>query len=178
MFGAPGGSVRAMAYVDLHWVPLGAGGPKIVRATGRVYRALTGAAPYHSALTAEVDGVPWTIEVAPSPDENQASRGVVATGAVGARLAGRLRVFRYEVRCWRDGIIPDLDHAVARIRLTEDPDTVRRVLELVRSVPTPVWGLRWNSNSMVAWVLSHAGLAEGITPPPGGRAPGWDAGNY
>ena len=149
-----------------------------MRATGRVYRALTGAAPYHSALTAEVDGALWTIEVAPSPDEDQARRGVVATGAVGARFAGRLRVFRYEVRCWRFGTIPDLDHAVERIRLTEDPDTVRRVLELVRIVPTPVWGLRWNSNSMVAWVLREAGLAEGVTPPPHGRAPGWAAGNY
>ena len=149
-----------------------------MRATGGAYRVLTGAAPYHSALTAEVDGAFWTIEVAPTPDENQASRGVVATGPVGARLAGRWRVFRYEVRCWRGGTIPDLDQAVSRIRLTEDPDTVRRVLELVRTVPTPVWGLRWNSNSMVAWVLTQAGLAEGVAPPPHGRAPGWAAGNY
>jgi len=35
----------------------------------------------------------------------------------------------------------------------------------------------WNSNSVVSWVLSRAGLVEGAGRPPGnGRAPGWDAG--
>src|SRR4051812_12285759 len=52
------------------------------------------------------------------------------------------------------------------------------------SVPTPVWGrdeLRagemWNSNSVVAWILSRAGLdITDVHPPAGGRAPGWNAG--
>ena len=74
--------------------------------------------------------------------------------------------------------IPDLGHPVGRVPLSEDSEAVRHVVELVRTVPTPVWGLRWNSNSMVAWVLTRAGLAEGIAPPSGGRAPGWGAGNY
>ena len=43
---------------------------------------------------------------------NGAERGVVAEGPVGSRWAGRLRIFRYEVRCWRGGIIPDVDEAV------------------------------------------------------------------
>jgi hypothetical protein len=35
----------------------------------------------------------------------------------------------------------------------------------------------WNSNSMVAWLLASAGVnTEDVRPPPGGRAPGWDAG--
>jgi hypothetical protein len=35
----------------------------------------------------------------------------------------------------------------------------------------------WNSNSMIAWLIATAGLpAELLRPPPGGRAPGWDAG--
>ena len=35
----------------------------------------------------------------------------------------------------------------------------------------------WNSNSLVAWVLEVAGVSTAaIRPPPGGRAPGWDAG--
>jgi hypothetical protein len=35
----------------------------------------------------------------------------------------------------------------------------------------------WNSNSMISWLLAKSGLpVEGINPPPGARAPGWDAG--
>ena len=60
----------------------------------------------------------------------------------------------------------------------------RRLLELVRSLPSPVWGrdeLRtgemWNSNSVIAWLLARSGLpTESIWPPAGGRAPGWQAG--
>jgi hypothetical protein len=65
-------------------------------------------------------------------------------------------------------------------------DVVRaqRVLDLASSVPTPVWGrdeLRtgemWNSNSLISWLLACAGIdTDGLEPPAGGRAPGWDAG--
>src|SRR5690606_38364120 len=72
--------------------------------------------------------------------------------------------------------IPDLADAVASVRLSTDPEAARRVLAAVRAVPTPVWGLRWNSNSMVAWVLARAELAHGLAPPVGGCAPGWEAG--
>jgi hypothetical protein len=35
----------------------------------------------------------------------------------------------------------------------------------------------WNSNSVVSWLLSKAGIpADRITAPRGGRAPGWCAG--
>jgi hypothetical protein len=38
-------------------------------------------------------------------------------------------------------------------------------------------GEMWTSNSMIAWVLSRAGVrVERLRPPAGGRAPGWDAG--
>ena len=38
-------------------------------------------------------------------------------------------------------------------------------------------GEMWNSNSMTAWIVATAGLpAARLRPPPGGRAPGWDAG--
>jgi len=51
-------------------------------------------------------------------------------------------------------------------------------------VPTPVWGRdelntgeMWNSNSMTAWLIAATGLSTDLLrPPPGGRAPGWDAG--
>jgi hypothetical protein len=36
-------------------------------------------------------------------------------------------------------------------------------------------GEMWNSNSVVSWLLTRAGIAE-IHPPRGWRAPGWDAG--
>jgi hypothetical protein len=94
-------------------------------------------------------------------------------------------VFRYEVRCWPDGVIADSDEAVASPqRLSDDPMVARRLLELVRSLPSPVWGrddqgageMR-NSNSVISWLLARSGLPmDMIRPPSGGRAPGWQAG--
>ena len=65
-----------------------------------------------------------------------------------------------------------------------DPRVARRLLGLVATVPTPVWGRdeleageMWNSNSLIAWLLATAGLpTDDLRPPPRGRAPGWDAG--
>jgi hypothetical protein len=103
----------------------------------------------------------------------------------GARAAGRFRPFRYEIRCWRDGVIPDVAEAVeSPRRLSDDPDQGRRLLELVRQVPTPVWGrdeLRtgemWNSTSLISWLIMRSGLdVDSIRPPSGGRAPGWHTG--
>ena len=35
----------------------------------------------------------------------------------------------------------------------------------------------WNSNSVMSWMLTRAGLdVDPIQPPPHGRAPGWNAG--
>jgi len=125
------------------------------------------------------------IEVAPVPDSVRARRGVVAGGPVGARIAGALRLFRYEVRCWYGGAIPDIDEAVeSPVRLTDDPETAHRLLELTSQVPTPVWGRdelgtgdMWNSNSVVAWLIAQAGLAvHDVRLPSNGRAPGWNAG--
>ena len=82
------------AAVDLYWIPLGAGGHS-VRLNGRVFEALAAAHAhrprrdlYHSALVVTLDGERWTIELAPSPGAAEASRGVVATGAVGAAEPG------------------------------------------------------------------------------------------
>ena len=179
------------AAVDLYWIPLGAGGHSVAF-NGRVFEAVWAARRhrersdlYHAALVVEVDGDRHTIELTPSPDDDGARRGVVATGAVGARWAGRLRLFRYELRCWRGGSIPDLAYAVGGARrLTTDPGVARRLLHSVAAVPTPVWGRdelglgeMWNSNSVIAWVLGAAGLPAGeLRPPEHGRAPGWAAG--
>jgi hypothetical protein len=179
------------ATVELYWIPLGAGGHS-VRLNGRAFEAFAAARRhrrrcdlYHAALVVELDGDRYAIELAPSPDADEASRGVVATGAVGSRHLGRLRPFRYEVRCSPGASIPDLADAVGGpCRLSRDPLVARRLLDLAVTVPRPVWGRdelktgeMWNSNSVIAWLLAAAGLpTDRLGPPPGGRAPGWAAG--
>jgi hypothetical protein len=112
-------------------------------------------------------------------------RGVVAEGPVGTRAARHLRLFRYEVRRWRDGVIPDAAEAVeSPRRLSDDVEQARRLLELVPEMPTPVWGRdelhtgeMWNSNSFISWLLVRSGFdVSTIRLPAGGRAPGWRAG--
>lgn len=179
------------AYVDLYWIPLGAGG-WFVRRNGRVFEALVAFVErrprlelYHSALELGVPEGRYAVEQAPVGAGDPAGRGVVAGGAVGSRRLRRLRLFRYEVRCRREGHIPDAADAVeSPHRLTTDAATARRLIDLVPLIPTPTWGRdelhageMWNSNSVVAWLVCHAGLeGEAVEPPHGGRAPGWRAG--
>ena len=135
------------ARLDLYWIPLGAGG-RVVRTSGRIYEGLAALAQrrprrdlYHSALVAETPEGRYVVEITPVPDDDGTGRGVVGGGAVGSRLLGRFRVFRYELRRWRDGVIPDI--AMPSTALSASPTTPTssaapsRVLELV---PTPVWG--------------------------------------
>jgi hypothetical protein len=177
-------------HVDLYWLPLGAGG-QCVRMSGHLYEALT-ALParrrrcdlYHSALVVAVPEGTYAIESAPARADG-ADRGVVGDGPVGSRRLGRLRLFRYELRCARDGTIPDLAEAVdSPRRLSADERGARRIVALTGAAPLPVWGRdearagdMWNSNSYIAWLIERAGLdAAAIRPPTGGRAPGWSAG--
>src|SRR6266498_471215 len=161
------GRSQSVAGVDLYWLPLGAGG-HFVRLNGRVFEAVVSRLEhrpacdlYHSALEVRVPEGRFVIEQTPVPDGDGARRGVAAAGAVGARWAGRFRIFRYEVRRWRDGVIPDVDEAVdSPRRLTDDPGVAQRVLDLAPHVPTAVWGRdelaageMWNSNSIIAWLL-------------------------
>ncbi|HEX2404387.1 MAG TPA: hypothetical protein VHM29_06760 [Acidimicrobiia bacterium] len=184
-------SAFAPGAVDLYWIPLGAGA-HVVRLSGKVYEALTafiGRRPrralYHTALEVGVLDGRYVIESAPIRDIEGPERGVVAEGPVGTRWAGRFRLFRYEIRRWREGSIPDAIEAVGGpVRVTKDLARAQRVLDLVPSVPTPVWGRdelhtgdMWNSNSLISWLLVRAGVdTQDLHPPPGGRAPGWDAG--
>jgi hypothetical protein len=188
---AGGAAAPRTAAVELYWLPLGAGG-HFVRLNGRVYEALAARLQrrpacdlYHSALQIQVPEGTYVVEQTPVPDLSGSQRGVVAGGAVGSRWAGRFRIFRYEIRLWPGGHIPDVAEAVdSPQRLASDEDRARRVLDLVAQVPTPVWGRdelgtgeMWNSNSVIAWVIARSGLdATSIRPPPGGRAPGWHAG--
>jgi hypothetical protein len=181
--------VGSQSWVDLYWLPLGAGGHS-VRLNGRVFEAVVARLDrrpacdlYHSALEVNVPDGRFVIEMAPA--RAGGSRGVVAGGPVGARWAARLRLFRYENRCWRGGSIPDVDEAVeSPQRLSDDEGVARRIIGLVPQAPTPVWGRdelgvgeMWNCNSLVAWLLARTGA--GLEParlPARGRAPGWEAG--
>lgn len=178
------------ASIDLYWLPLGAGGHS-VRLNGKVFEAIAARLAhrgrcdlYHSALIVQVPEGRFVIEQAPV-GRNGEARGVVAEGPVGSRAAGRFRLFRYEVRRWRDGVIPDVDEAVeSPIRISDDLLVARRVLALVPEVPRVVWGRdelhageMWNSNSLISWALVSAGIeAEAIRLPARGRAPGWHSG--
>jgi hypothetical protein len=176
--------------VDLYWLPLGAGGQS-VRLNGRVFEAVasrlerrTARHLYHSALIVRVPEGQFVIEQAPVW-RSDVERGVVSEGAVGSAWLGRFRLFRYELRCWPEGVIPDLDEAIdSPQRLTDDPAVAQRVLDLVPSVPSPVWGRdemhageMWNSNSVISWLIERSGLAaDAARLPENGRAPGWNAG--
>jgi hypothetical protein len=180
------------AGIELYWLPLGAGG-WFVKLNGRLWEAaharLEHRQPldlYHTALVVRVPEGCFVVENCwPIPDADGPSRGVLVDGPVGSRRLGRWRVFRYEVRCWRDGVIADAAEAVASPQLlSDDPAVARRLLALVGSLPSPVWGRdelgtgeMWNSNSVIAWLLARSGLpTDVIRPPAGGRAPGWTAG--
>ena len=176
--------------IDLYWLPLGAGGHS-VRLNGKVFEWFAARTErrdrrdlYHSALQVYVPEARFVIEQAPAWGEGS-RRGAVAEGAVGSRALGRFRLFRYEVRCWREGTIPDIAEAVeSPLRLSDELEHARRVLELSTHVPTPVWGRdelgageMWNSNSTISWLLARSGLdVDSVPLPEGGRAPGWRAG--
>jgi hypothetical protein len=181
------------ASVDLYWLPLGAGdASRCVRWNGRIYEALAARHQrrhacdlYHSALEVHLGRDHFVIEMAPVWGNKHADRGVVSDGSVGVPWLGHSRFFRYEVRRWRNGSIPDVAQAVASPqRLSSDLVRAQRVLDLVPAFPTVTWGrdeLRtgdmWNSNSLVAWLLARSGHETApIEPPLHGRAPGWVAG--
>ena len=186
-----GSTVSSDRGVDLYWIPLGAGSP-VVQTSGRIFEAAAARLQrrsacdlYHAALQVFTDDGRFAIEQAPVPDRDGPSRGVVASGPVGLRAVGALRLFRYEVRCWRDGEIPDLGAAIdSPVRLSDRSQDARRIIDVLPSIPTPVWGRdeantgeMWNSNSVIAWALTRSGFdARSLRPPLGGRAPGWQAG--
>ena len=178
-------------WLDLFWLPLGAGG-HVVRLNGRLYEWLSARRErrvaldlYHAGLMLRLDAVTYAIEMGPVWNVPATDRGVVCQGPVGARWLERWQLFRYEVRCWAGGEIPDIDEAVdSPVRTTAEPARVRNALTLLRAVPPLTWGRdelgtgeMWNSNSMVAWVLARSGHdMVCIEPPRHGRAPGWNAG--
>ncbi len=185
------GTGAATPGVDLYWLPLGAGG-HCVRVNGRVFEGLAAHherraryALYHSALEVTGRGARYVVEMAPVWNTPDPERGSVCEGAVGRPWLGRFRLFRYEVRRWPDGRIPDVDEAVdSPQRLSSDEARAQRVLDLVPAFPTATWGTdeqrageMWNSNSLISWLLARSGHdMAAVRPPENGRAPGWSAG--
>ena len=188
---ARGDTIETSASVDLYWIPLGAGA-YVAKASGKLFEAVSAllqrrprCALYHSALQVRVPQGRFVIEQAPVVDGAGEQRGVVAEGPVGTRWAGRFRIFRYEIRRWRNGEIPDVRAAIGSpVRLGNDGEVAQWILDLLPSIPTPVWGRdefhtgeMWNSNSVISRVLTRSGIdAAAVQPPRGGRAPGWHAG--
>jgi hypothetical protein len=181
----------AEAQAALWWLPVGAGGRVVVH-TSRWWEAVQArrehraARPlFHAALEVSVAQERWVIEMAPAWGQRAVSRGVVAQGPVGFELLGRLRLFRYEVRCWAGGDIPDRDFApVPPTLIPLSPGAARSMLRQVGEVPRYTWGRdvmgvgdMWNSNSLVSWLLVNARIdASTLAPPLDGAAPGWAAG--
>lgn len=181
---------RSTANVQLYWLPLGAGGCS-VRWNGRIFEWLAARREhrsprelYHSALEVRVGPNRHVIEMAPVWAGSE-DHGAVVVGPVGARWLGRIRLFQYEVRRWRDGLIPDVDEAVDSPRCIGRSEVrAQQLLDLVPVVPELTWGRdelgvgdMWNSNSMVSWLLARSGHdVNDIEPPESGRAPGWRAG--
>jgi hypothetical protein len=182
---------RCRASIELYWLPRCG---RLVRAPQRAH---LGGRPRPAGAAAAAGPVPLRAggpgaggavrgrELLADPRRRRPFARRAREGPVGSRRLGRWRVFRYEVRRWRDGVIADADEAVGRPqRLSDDPRLARRLLALVAELPSPAWGRdelvtgeMWNSNSVIAWLLARSGLpADAIRPPAGGRAPGWAAG--
>ena len=118
-----------VASVWLYWIPVGAS-QHVVRRSARVFETLDARRHhrpkrtlYHAALEVQLDEGRWTVEMAPAWGGGPPrSHGVTATGPVGFRRLGASRLFRCEVRVWRDGAVPDLGYAVGT-RCTSPPTT-------------------------------------------------------
>jgi hypothetical protein len=179
--------------IDLLWLPLGAEGSGWARINGLIYERIRALIErrrpldlYHTALLVRVPDGNYVVEtMLPSPDDDLAARGVTYVGPMFSRRLARMRLFLYEVRCWRDGVLPDADEAVGGPQpVSRDPGQAQAVLDATHSVPDLIWGRdemgtgeMWNSNSVISWLLTRSGVAmDEIRPPPEGRGPGWDAG--
>ena len=187
--GAPPAGEHA---VDLYWIPLGSGA-HVVRLSGRALRGprppRSGGGPVATSTTRPSRS--WCRRAATSSrwlrsPRRGGERGVVAEGAVGSRLArsppdlplrGPVLARRVDPRRCRCGRQPGAGDR----RRRRGPAACST---LTRSVPTAVWGRHelargdmWNSNSVTSWLLTRAGVdIDAVRLPPGGRAPGWDAG--
>lgn len=178
-----------MDYLDLHWLPVGAG-THFQRTSLLLYESLVAALARrpravlcHAGLKIGLHGRTYTLELTPVP--RNLDQPPILTGAVGSSLAGRARLFRYQLSINECPTLPDEEWTVGGpVHLVTDPRVMARIFDLAATVPPHVWGRRtpgtsemWTSNSAVSWLLTNAGVdATAIPLPAGTRAPGWQAG--
>lgn len=178
-------------HVDLWWIPVGAGGHVVVHTSRwweslRARRAHRRPRPlFHAALKVADGPDEYVVEMTPAWGQTRGPRGVVAQGPVGIAWFGASRFFRYEIRCWRDGTIPDLEWAVGPPhRFPLAAEDVGALIGRIPRAPQLTWGRdvfgigdMWNSNSLISWLLQSAGIdAAALAPPERGDAPGWRSG--
>jgi hypothetical protein len=180
----------ASAAVELYWIPVGAGTSRLQQASLRLWEAFEAARArrpqatlFHSALKLRIGGMTQTLELMPAFARVPAQP--LLTGPVGASIAGRSRLFRYQLVCLEVDALPDEQWAVNSPQvLARDGATAHRILALARAVPAHIWGRRvpgtsemWTSDSAISWLLVRAGVEMSAARiPAGGRAPGWKAG--
>ncbi len=135
------------SHADLWWLPVGAGGRVVVRTSRwweslRALRARRAPRPlFHAALEVFDGEAGYVIEMTPAWGGPVGPRGVVAEGPVGSRRLGGSRLFRYEIRCWKDGVIPDRRWAVEPPRrLALSPAAAGALIARVGRAPRFVWG--------------------------------------
>ena len=178
-------------HVDLWWIPVGAGGHVVVHTSRwweslRALRARRRPRPlFHAALQVFNGPEEYVVEMTPAWGQPSGPRGVVAHGPVFFRWLGASRLFRYEIRCWEDGTIPDRGWAVGPpVRFLLSPAETHALISRIPSVPRLTWGRdafgirdMWNSNSLISWLLQSSGIdASQLAPPDRGDAPGWNSG--
>ena len=131
---------------------------------------------FHCGLMLRLDGITYAVEMGPVWNVSDADRGVLVEGPVGSRWLGRFRAFRYEMRCWPGGRIPDVAEAVdSPVRTTVDATRVAARARRAPETPALTWGRdelgtgeMWNSNSAVAWALARTGQDMSAIRPPSG----------
>ena len=178
-------------FVDLYWLPVGAGKLSPPRKWSLwLWEAVDAALHrrprkqlFHAGLKLQVpDGQVFTIEL--MPDFIPSSTPPAMTGPVGFRQAGRWRFFRYRLSCEPVTRLPDEEFAVGPPFRLGEGALATRLLGLAPTLPAHTWGRRvkgthemWTSDSAISWLLLQAGVPlDGIGPPAFGRAPGWWAG--
>lgn len=124
----PAATRRASTPTGFHWVPAHAA--QCGRGRGRLYEAMVATLHHrprfdlhHSVLIVRWNGHAFAIEMAPVWAVHASDRGVTAEGPVGMPSWGRARVFRYEIRCWPDGTLPDVAAAVDSPRRVSTDET-------------------------------------------------------
>ena len=175
--------------VELFWLPVGAG-THFQRASLVAYDWCLShiarrprAAFVHAALKVKLEGRTFTLELMPVPAHQNVAP--LLTGPVGISIAGRLRLFRYQLVCRETDSLPDEGWAInSPVLLSTDAAFGKRLMALAPLVPANVWVAGRPAPRRCGhlirpsrWLLHRTGLdAAALQRPPGTQAPGWAAG--